>query len=414
MDLRQLKGLEIAARARLVFAAGCWLVPSQSTPSNSYRVTLGDPVCCDCGDFRLRQKDCKHIIAARIVAAREGGGKAPEIVTETVPVRPSYTQDWPRYNQAQQTEKYHFRLLLFSLCQSLTEPERQGCGRHPTRLADRVFACALKVYSTVSSRRFACDLHDAFDLGLLSKSMNSVSVCAYLEDDKLTPVLKELVVSSSLPLRAIETDFAPDSSGFSGSRFVRWYDEKYGKACLEHDWVKAHIMTGVKTNVVSAIEIHGRNAADSPQFKPMLQTTAKNFTVKEVSADKAYSSQDNVEAVEALNAFPAIAFKDNATGGIGGAFARLFYYYSHHREEFLKSYHKRSNVESTISMVKAKFGDAVRSKTETAMKNEVLCKFLCHNICCVIMSQIELGIVPLFWSEPPVCSPWPSSSSSET
>ena len=32
------------------------------------------------------------------------------------------------------------------------------------------------------------------------------------------------------------------------------------------------------------------------------------------------------------------------------------------------------------------------------MKNEVLCKFLCHNICCVIMSQVELGIEPVFWN----------------
>lgn len=41
----------------------------------------------------------------------------------------------------------------------------------------------------------------------------------------------------------------------------------------------------------------------------------------------------------------------------------------------------------------------VRSKHETAMKNEVLCKFLCHNICCVIMEQCVLGIDPVFWPE---------------
>jgi len=271
-------------------------------------------------------------------------------------------------------------------------------------MADMVFACALKVYTTLSTRRFACDLRDAHELGYLSGLMNSMSVCSYLQNDLLTPVLKESIIRSSLPLRAIETDFAPDSSGFSTSRFVRWFDEKYGMARSEHDWVKAHIMTGVKTNVVTAVEIHDRNAADSPQFKPLLQTTARGFRVEEVSADKAYSSRENVEAVEALGAFPAIAFKANATGGVGGAFNRLFYYYSYHREEFLKSYHKRSNVESTFAMVKAKFGASVRSKTDTAMANEVLCKLLCHNICCVISSQIELGIVPAFWEDEPAAS----------
>ena len=41
----------------------------------------------------------------------------------------------------------------------------------------------------------------------------------------------------------------------------------------------------------------------------------------------------------------------------------------------------------------------MRSKHDTAMRNEVLCKFLCHNICCVIMEQCVLGIDPVFWPE---------------
>jgi hypothetical protein len=41
----------------------------------------------------------------------------------------------------------------------------------------------------------------------------------------------------------------------------------------------------------------------------------------------------------------------------------------------------------------------VRSKTDVAMKNKVLCKFLCHNICCVIQAQCELGIEATFWPE---------------
>jgi hypothetical protein len=36
---------------------------------------------------------------------------------------------------------------------------------------------------------------------------------------------------------------------------------------------------------------------------------------------------------------------------------------------------------------------------DTAMKNEVYCKFVAHNVCCVIISQVELGIEPMFWGE---------------
>jgi hypothetical protein len=38
---------------------------------------------------------------------------------------------------------------------------------------------------------------------------------------------------------------------FSTSRFVRWFDEKYGVERSGHDWVKAHAICGVKTNIVT-------------------------------------------------------------------------------------------------------------------------------------------------------------------
>jgi hypothetical protein len=76
----------------------------------------------------------------------------------------------------------------------------------------------------------------------------------------------------------------------------------------------------------------------------------------------------------------------------------MFLRFMLHREDFLKHYHQRSNVESTFSMLKRKFGDSVRSKTDVAMKNEVLCKILAHNLCCVISAWYELGIDPNFGS----------------
>jgi len=48
-------------------------------------------------------------------------------------------------------------------------------------------------------------------------------------------------------------------------------------------------------------------------------------------------------------------------------------------------------------MIKRKFGDSVRSKTDTAMKNEVICKVICHNLVVLIHEIHELGIEPVFW-----------------
>src|SRR5262249_35548978 len=121
------------------------------------------------------------------------------------------------------------------------------------------------------------------------------------------------------------------------------------------------------------------------------------FAVKEVSGDKAYLSVENVEAVFAAGGVPFIAPKTNTTGGVGGLFEKMVHYYQFRREEFLKHYHQRSNVESTFSMIKRKFGDNVRSKTDVAKTNEAYCKLLAHNIVVVHHSHVELGIEPVFW-----------------
>jgi transposase len=395
MDLRELKGLELAARARITFEDGAWQVPSQTSAVTKYRVTL-DPPTCTCEDWSLRREPCKHVHTARLVCERTGGGKAPNLDTDAVPKRPTYKQNWPAYNLAQTTEKHRFQVLLNELCQGLP-PLPYKFGRPRTPVGDSVFAMVFKIYSTVSSRRFSCDLNDAHTKGYLSKPLHYNSINTFLENGDFTPILKDLIVRSSLPLRAIETQFAVDSSGFSTSRFVRWFDIKYGVTRQEHDWVKVHVATGVKTNVITAVEILGRSAGDSPLFVPLLNKTAENFTIDEVSGDKGYLSVENIEAVFAKGGTPFIAFKVNSTEGDGGLWGKMFHFYSFKRDEFLKHYHKRSNVESTFSMVKAKFRDHIRSKTDTAMVNEVLCKLLAHNLCVVIQSQCELGIEATFW-----------------
>ena len=60
-------------------------------------------------------------------------------------------------------------------------------------------------------------------------------------------------------------------------------------------------------------------------------------------------------------------------------------------------YHRRSNAESVFSAVKRKFGDYIRSRTDTSMKNEALCKLLAYNVTSVIHSQCELGIDPILF-----------------
>ena len=91
-----------------------------------------------------------------------------------------------------------------------------------------------------------------------------------------------------------------------------------------------------------------------------------------------------------------------ATGGVGGLYGKMYHLFALDKEAYLAHYHRRSMVETTFSMVKRKFGDSVRAKTDTAMRNEVLAKFVCHNIACVVSAIYERGIDPTFLGLSPV------------
>jgi transposase len=399
---RESKALAIATHTQLVRKPNnTWIVPSQSGPK-TYTVNP-DPESpsCNCPDFEFRKTRCKHVLAVEIVLKREivTDGQT-QTVTETVTVKQKYTQDWQSYNAAQTTEKSHFLALLYQLCTKIEEPI-QTMGRPRLPLKDVIFSVTYKTYSMLSARRFASDMRDALAKGYISKPPSFNSVFDYLQMESLTPYLKQLISESSLPLQSVEEDFAVDASGFSTTNYVRWFDVKYGNTEDWHDWLKMHLICGVRTHIVTSVELSGATSHDSPFFKPLVEQTAKaGFKMREVSADKAYLSMKNLKATESLGAVPFIPFKSNTQTDRGtDVWSRMFFYYNFKRGEFLSHYHKRSNVESTFQMIKSKFGERLRSKTATAQVNEALCKVLCHNLCVVIQSMYELNITPEFISE---------------
>jgi transposase len=396
MDARQQRGLEMAAKFKILKKDdGTWSVPSQTGKGRRYLIEMGDTPRCSCPYQETHTSKCKHIFAVEYFLQRELNDDGSETVTETVTLtetvsRKTYPQNWSAYNAAQTTEKAEFQRLLFALCNSVESPQQKN-GRPRIPLSDAVFSIAFKVFSTVSGRRFISDLADAQSKGYIQKVPHFNSIFNYLDMPELTPVLTDLIEMSSLPLEAVETDFAVESTGFGSSRMTSWYSTKYRDAIDQHDWVKAHVCCGVMTNIVTAVRVTDRNAHDSPFLPELVETTAQNFRVSEVSADKGYSSRTNMDAIGAIGATPYLAYRRNAKadrpskrGKPDTLWTRMYHHYSYQREEFLEHYHKRSNVESTFMSIKAKFGDGVRSRTFVAQRNEVLCKVLCHNICCVI------------------------------
>ena len=398
---RQQRGMAIAAMIPITKNRLGYQVPSLSG-NGSYIINLdgGEPYC-SCPDFALRQRPCKHVVAVELSIMREERPSGIVVETHTARVTTAtYPQQWSAYNTAQEREQECFLRLLYDLCSTIPQPPAKATGRPRLPLSDLVFAAATKVYGTRSTRRSMTDVRDAHSAGLLASAPSTAAIWRAMEDPALTPVLQGLLELSALPLASLEQDFAIDSTGFGTGVYDHWYDHKWKKNIKGATWVKAHAICGVVSNIITAAEVTTTDSADAPQLPMLLARTAEHFDVREVSGDKAYLSRTNLHAITAAGATPLIPFKSNSVAHSGHhrrdlLWERAFHYFNLQRAEFLDRYHKRSNIETTFSMVKAKFGPAVRSKSPAAQINEVLLKFLAHNICCLIQSAFEMGVDPL-------------------
>jgi transposase len=296
-------------------------------------------------------------------------------------------------------EKEHVLTLLQGLCDGIVQPPQEK-GRRRLLLSDVVYGSVLKVYTTMSGRRASSDIRDCQEKGFIDHAPCYNSVFNYLQKPELTPLFKMLIEESALPLKAVESNFAVDSTAFGTCNYLRWFDQKYGKPMKLQKWVKAHAMIGTRTNVVTSIEITDGDAGDSPQLAGLVGSTAHRFDVKEVSADKAYLAHANLDAIANVGAVPYIPFKSNSQGQGPEQWQKLWHLFWFRRREFEQHYHLRSNVETSFSMIKRKFGGSIRSKLYPAQVNEILAKVLCHNLAVLVHEMYELGIEPEFWGHP--------------
>ena len=204
----------------------------------------------------------------------------------------------------------------------------------------------------------------------------------------------DLIEASSAPLVEIENaagQFAQDSTGFSTVTYDRWFDQKHGKLRSKHEWVKLHIMVGTVTNVVTAVKVS--DEADCPVLPELLQKTAQRFNVREVSGDKAYLSNKNLEAIHAparCRSFrsKATAWAWPASRRTGADVGSLLAQERRLSRPLSPSEQRRDD--DVDDQIEVRRGCAI--ETPTAQVNELLAKLLCHNLSCIVHAITEFGI----------------------
>src|SRR5205085_9295674 len=113
----------------------------------------------------------------------------------------------------------------------------------------------------------------------------------------------------------------------------------------------------IKISIVTSVEIIDGYANDHSYSKQLVEKTAENgFTLKEVSADKAYLSGENLLTTLRHKAIPYIPFKSNSKsqtnyGPKSTLWTRMLEFYNDHREEFLSLDRKSTRLNSSHSQI---------------------------------------------------------------
>lgn len=309
----------------------------------------------------------------------------------TLPVTKKYTQDWHAYNLAKTNEKRLFYELLYDLSRIIREPE-YSFGRPPVPIRDLFFCLGLKLYSGYSGRKVISDVKHAHGAGLISRAPHFNTLTDFMNCPATYDLLSKLVTISAMPLRKLEDQYSIDSSGFGAYQYERWMRVKWGSKKGYRNYLKGHVMIGTRTNIICSCEITPGNFSDVKQMPSLLFKTKDNFTVKEVSADKAYTSKMMFRIMGSLGMLPVIPFKHNAKLAKetdAPLWNEMFLFFKNNQKKFAEKYHRRSNVETVFSMIKVRLGEFLKCKTYTAQRNELLMKFICHNICCLIQEMYE-------------------------
>lgn len=297
---------------------------------------------------------------------------------------------------AQTKEKLYFKKIASMLAKAVKDNRETGKGRNGYDVENQIFSMLLHTYEGKSGRRTVSELEEAKEQGYIDEVPHFNTLFNFYKEPEFVSLLQDLISLTAKPLEDIERHFAFDATGFSTNQYEEWHEARFHEPSEQKKFKKAHVGSGTQTNIITAVEVTHGTRHDSPEFPKLLEQTGEHFEIQEVSADKAYSSRDNLEEIKDQGAFPFIPFRENTSGKAGGSYfwKNMYRYFQRNRDTFMNHYHLRSNSETVFAMIKQKLGTKLSHENDVSQTNEILMKCLAHNIIVLIHEMHEIGFKP--------------------
>jgi hypothetical protein len=107
-------------------------------------------------------------------------------------------------------------------------------------------------------------------------------------------------------------------TGVRTTTFSSWYSLRCNKQISKRDHIASHITTGVRSNIVTCVDVCVKRGGDNVIFRKHVKETAKNFSVQEWSGDRTYQSRENCTAVREAHGVPFFKLKKGITKNLKG------------------------------------------------------------------------------------------------
>ena len=404
---------------------------------NNYRGTMMTTYSCECPDFgKYGDKlDCKHVFAEKlrrgevVVTGAPSRRKArPMNKASRRPPRKRKDHKGRSIRTAQRIANRNMPIRAPQLVLSIkrdfelnshgiyipSRPQLYKGGKKPAPVASRSMALVAKVSAGVSASSMMHKFEGWIDDGILrlrrAPSENTFS--EWLNDERLTPVLREFLRISAYPFRKREIGAIIDSCKVSQLMIAHSKEVDYGKDVRPGaDWMKAHALVGVETLVVMAVEFSGiRDAGshDSNFIKPLVEAGIQDFPLEFLLGDKAYLSEAAPEwlatrGIKAVIPIKKRYFRDEDRVYNEPLVELVEWFDRNNNRDFHEVYRLRSKIEGLFSVLKRLFGGycwsrgrkrSVPNASEpcTAWKNEILCKFIATNLRLTVLLEEETGV----------------------